>query len=137
MQIVKVGVKAAIALAVAISCSGDDILYRTAIGAIVYMFLTYYMWYMKRRGGGFSVFIGEGGLIATLISFGFMIVSPFIPLVILVMIINSFGIPEAAVGVLSILLVIVAIGFVIFDIVRAFNPEFLKRRNGDDTLNEE
>ena len=129
MQIVKVGVKAVIALAAGIFLPGGDVLYRIAIGAIAYMLLTYYMWYMKRRGGGFSVFVGEGGFTGTLLSFGFMIISPLIPLVILALIFNSFNLPEVAEGALSILLVIAAIGFVILDIVRAFNPEFLKRGN--------
>lgn len=114
MQIVKVGVKAAIALAVGIFLISGDVLYRMGIGAICYVLVTYYMWFIKRRGSGSTT---------TLFSLIFMIISPLIPLVILALIFNSFNLPEAAEGALSILLVIVAIGFVIFDIVRAFNPD--------------
>ena len=138
MQIVKVGVKAALSVAAGIFVSGGDFLFGMGLGAICYVLLTYYAWYMKRRGGGFSVFLGKGGVGATLISFGFMILSPLIPLILLVFLINSMGgLPEAVEGVLSILLVIAAIGFVILDIGRAFNPNFLKRGNGSGTVNEE
>ena len=137
MQIVKVGVKAAIALAAGIFLPSGDFLYRMGIGAICYVLLTYYMWYMKQRGGGFSVFLGKGGFTATLLSFGFMIISPLIPLIVLSLIFNSLGLPEAAEGVFSVLLVIVAIGFVILDIGRAFNPEFLKWGNDDVSVEEQ
>lgn len=134
MKIVKVGVKAAIALAAGVFLSSGDVLFGMGLGAICYVLLTYYMWYMKRRGGGFSVFVGEGGFTATLFSFAFMIISPLIPLVILLLIFNSLKLPEIAVGALSILVVIVAIGFVILDIGRAFNPEFLRRGNDDTAI---
>lgn len=127
MEIVKVGVKAAISLAVGVFVVDGSIVYRGAIFAICYALLTYYMWYMKRRGGGFSVFVGEGGILATLLSFGFMIISPIIPLVVLAFALNALGIPEAVEGTLSILLIIAAGGFVVFDIGRAVNSNFLKK----------
>lgn len=127
MEIVKVGVKAAISLAVGVFVVDGSIVYREAIFAICYALLTYYMWYMKRRGGGFSVFVGEGGILATLLSFGFMIISPIIPLVVLAFALNALGIPEAVEGTLSILLIIAAGGFVVFDIGRAVNSNFLKK----------
>lgn len=127
MEIVKVGVKAAISLAVGVFVVDGSIVYREAIFAICYALLTYYMWYMKRRGGGFSVFVGEGGILATLLSFGFMIISPIIPLVVLAFVLNALGIPEAVEGTLSILLIIAAGGFVVFDIGRAVNSNFLKK----------
>ena len=135
MQIVKVGVKAALSVAAGIFVSGGDILFGMGLGAICYVLLTHYAWYMKRRGGGFSVFLGKGGAGATLLSFGFMIFSPLIPLFLLVFLINSLGgLPEILESVLSILLVIVAAGFVIFDIGRAINPDFLKRESGSDIV---
>ena len=127
MEIVKIGVKAAISLAVGIFVVDGNIVYRGAIFAICYALLTYYMWYMKRRGGGFSVFVGKGGIFATLFSFGFMIISPIIPLIVLAFALSALGMPEAVEGVLSILLIIVASAFVVFDIGRAVNPNFLKR----------
>lgn len=137
MKIVKVGVKAGLALAAGVFLPSGDVLYRIAIGAIAYVLVTYYMWYMKKRGGGFSVFAGEGGLTATLMSFGFMLISPLIPLIILSFVLTSLNLPEFVMGALSILLIIASIGFVIFDIGRAFNPEFLKRENAGSVLNEE
>jgi len=137
MQIVKVGVKAVISVAAGIFVSGGDVLFGMGLGAICYVLLTYYAWYMRRRGGGFSVFLGKGGLGATLISFGFMVISPLIPLILLSLLINSLGgLPEALESVLSILLVIAAAGFVVFDIGRAVNPDFLKRKKGSDPVNE-
>lgn len=124
MQIVKVGVKAAISLAVGIFVIEGSALYRMAIFAICYALLTYYIWYMNRNGGGFSVFLGKGGFTGTLLSFGFMIISPLIPLVILSMLFNSLGLPEVTQGVLSILLIIAATGFVVVDIGRVINPDF-------------
>lgn len=135
MQIVKVGVKAALSVAAGIFISGGDILFGMGLGAICYVLLTYYAWYMKRRGGGFSVFLGKGGAGATLLSFGFMIFSPLIPLVLLVFLINSLGgVPQTIESVLSILLVITAAGFMILDIGRAINPNFLKRESGSDIV---
>lgn len=135
MQIVKVGVKAALSVAAGIFISGGDILFGMGLGAICYVLLTYYAWYMKRRGGGFSVFLGKGGAGATLLSFGFMIFSPLIPLVLLVFLINSLGgVPQTIESVLSILLVIAAAGFMILDIGRAINPNFLKRESGSDIV---
>lgn len=135
MQIVKVGVKAALSVAAGIFVSGGDILFGMGLGAICYVLLTYYAWYMKRRGGGFSVFLGKGGVGATLLSFGFMIFSPLIPLVLLVFLINSLGgVPQTIESVLSILLVIAAAGFMILDIGRAINPNFLKRESGSDIV---
>lgn len=134
MKFVKVGVKAAVAVAGGVFLSGGDVLYGMGMGAICYALLTYYMWYMKRRGGGFSVFLGKGGFTATLLSFGFMIISPLIPLIILSFIFNALRVPEVVMEALSILLVIAAAGFVIFDIGRAFNPEFLKRGNDDTAI---
>lgn len=135
MQIVKVGVKAALSVAAGIFVSGGDILFGMGLGAICYVLLTYYAWYMKRRGGGFSVFLGKGGAGATLLSFGFMIFSPLIPLVLLVFLINSLGgVPQTIESVLSILLVIAAAGFMILDIGRAINPNFLKRESGSDIV---
>lgn len=137
MQIVKVGVKAALSVAAGIFVSGGDILFGMGLGAICYVLLTYYAWYMKRRGGGFSVFLGKGGAGATLLSFGFMIISPLIPLVLLTLLINSLGgLPETVESVLSILLVIAAAGFVVLDVGRAINPGFLKRGNDNDTVSE-
>ncbi len=127
MEIVKVGVKAAISLAVGVFVVDGSIVYRGAVFAICYALLTYYMWYMKRRGGGFSVFVGEGGIFVTLLSFGFMIISPIIPLVVLAFALNALGISEAVEGILSILLIIAAGGFVVFDIGRAVNSNFLKK----------
>ena len=127
MEIVKVGVKAAITLAVGVFVVDGGIVYRGAVFAICYALLTYYMWYVKRRRGGFSVFVGEGGILATLLSFGFMIISPIIPLVVLAFALNALGIPEAVEGILSILLIIAAGGFVVFDIGRAVNSNFLKK----------
>lgn len=135
MQIVKVGVKAALSVAAGIFVSGGDILFGMGLGAICYVLLTYYAWYMKRRGGGFSVFLGKGGAGATLLSFGFMIFSPLIPLVLLVFLINSLGgVPQTIESVLSILLVIAAAGFMILDIGRAINPNFPKRESGSDIV---
>lgn len=68
---------------------------------------------------------------ATLASFLFMVLSPLIPLVVLGLLINTQNMPEAVEGVLSILLVIAAAGFVVFDIGRAINPEFLKNIKTD------
>lgn len=137
MEIVKAGVKAAISLAVGIFVVDGSIVYRGAIFAICYALLTYYMWYIKRRGGGFSVFVGEGGIFATLLSFGFMIISPIIPLLVLALVLNTLGIPEVVEGVLSILLIIAAVAFVVFDIGRAVNPDFLKKRDSNNAVNEQ
>lgn len=127
MEIVKAVVKASISLAVGVFVVDGSIVYRGAVFAICYALLTYYMWYMKRRGGGFSVFVGEGGSFATLFSFGFMIISPIILLIVLAFAFNVLGIPEAAEGMLSILLIIAAGAFVVFDIGRTVNPNSLKK----------
>lgn len=51
--------------------------------------------------------------------------------VVLGLLINTLHMPEAVEGALSILMVIAAAGFVVFDIGRAINPEFLKNIKTD------
>lgn len=131
MQMVKIGVKAVVSVVGGVFLGGGNILMGMGMAAICYVLLSYYAWYMKRRGGGFSVFLGHGGIMATLVSFLFMVFSPLIPLVVLGLLINTLHMPEAVEGVISILLVIAAAGFVVFDIGRAINPEFLKNIKTD------
>lgn len=131
MQMVKIGVKAVVSVVGGVFMGGRNILLGTAWAAVCYVLLSYYVWYMKRRGGGFSIFLGQGGLLATLVSFLFMVFSPLIPLVFLGLLINTLNIPDAILGVFSILLIIAAAGFVVFDIGRAINPEFLKNIKTD------
>lgn len=47
------------------------------------------------------------------------------------LLINTLNMPETVEGALSILMVIAAAGFVVFDIGRAINPEFLKNIKTD------
>lgn len=131
MQMVKIGVKAVVSVVGGVFLGGRNILLGMGWAAICYVLLSYYVWYMKRRGGGFSVFLGQGGLLATLVSFLFMVFSPLIPLVVLGLLINTLNMPDAILGALSIPMVIAAAGFVVFDIGRAINPEFLKNIKTD------
>lgn len=137
MKIVKVSVKAVLSVAAGIFLARGNIFHGMLIAALCYVLLTYYIWFMKRRGFKFSVFVGEGGLVATLLSFGFMVISPIIPLVIIMMILDELKIPEAVTTVFSVLMLFAAVGFVIIDIGRAFNPDFLKRKFVSDSTNEQ
>lgn len=127
MQIFKkIGIKAIISVVVGVLMGRENILLGMGMAAICYVLLSYYVWYMKRRGGGFSVFLGQGGLMATLGSIAFMVLSPLIPIIVLALLLNTLHVPDVVESVLSILLVIAAAGFVVLDIGRAINPEFLK-----------
>ena len=125
---IKVAVKTGIALAAAIFGEGD-ILLKFGIFGIVYALLAYYVWYMNKRGGGFSVFVGNGGLMATLMSFAFMILSPLIPLVVLALIMNSLGLSETATAVISVLMILAAFGCFALDVIRILKPELLTKKD--------
>ncbi|MCI8448094.1 MAG: hypothetical protein HFH30_06790 [Eubacterium sp.] len=84
---------------------------------------------MNKRGGGFSVFVGNGGLMATLMSFAFMILSPLIPLVVLALIMNSLGLSETATAVISVLMILAAFGCFALDVIRILKPELLTKKD--------
>lgn len=62
MQMVKIGVKAVVSVVGGVFLGGGNILLGMGMAAICYVLLSYYAWYMKRRGVDFLFSLVMAGL---------------------------------------------------------------------------
>lgn len=126
IKLLGMAVKAVLSLVAAIYfLTSSGILYALVMFGIIYGLISYYVWYFKKTGFSFSVWIGEKGLMMTLLSLSLKILAPLIILSIITVACNSIfpnGIGATIGGAIA---VIICLGFVVLDvltIINHFNP---------------
>ena len=91
----------------------------------IYGLVSFYIWYFKRTGFSFSIWVGEKGLMMTLISLAIKELAPIIILAIISVACNSL-IPGGAGGIIGrLIIVVICLEFLVLDvltIINHFNP---------------
>lgn len=126
MKFLGMAVKAVLSLVAAIYfLTSSGILYALVMFGIIYGLISYYVWYFKKTGFSFSVWIGEKGLIMTLLSLALKILAPIIILSIIVITCNSIFPDRIGASIGGGIVVIICLVFVVVDvltIINHFNP---------------
>lgn len=99
--------------------------------ALMYGLITYYIWFFQESGFSFIAYLGENGLIITVISLCFKIFTPLIIIMLPIPILDSFLSYETAIGIWGIVILIAVGVCIIRDIVvivrtfvRLFKPQY-------------
>lgn len=125
MNLVAKIIKIIIGMALVIILPLDTLLWRIVLFPIIYGLITFYIWYFQNNDSSFRIYFGNGGFVATALSFAFMLFMPIILLSIGVYIASAvFG--EIGEKIYSIILMIICYGYFALDIIRIFRPDFLK-----------
>lgn len=85
--------------------------------ALMYGLITYYIWFFQESGFSFVAYLGENGLIMTVISLCFKIFTPLIVIMLPIPILDSFLSYETAMGIWGSVILIAVIVCIIRDIV--------------------
>lgn len=103
--------------------------------ALMYGLITYYIWFFQESGFSFIAYLGENGLIITVISLCFKIFTPLIIIMLPIPILDSFLSYETAIGIWGIV-IFIAVGVCIIRdivvIVRTFIRLFKPQHYEDD-----
>ena len=118
-------IKAILSLVAGAYFLSDSILTALVIFCVVYGLISFYLWYFKRTGFSFSIWIGEKGFMMTLISLAIKVLAPIIILAIITITCNSLIPGEAGATVGGLIIVVICLGFLVLDvltIIQHFNP---------------
>lgn len=118
MKFYGIAIKAVLALVAAIYffCS-DGFLMALFMFGIIYGLISYYVWYFKKTGFSFSVWIGEKGLLMTLLSLALKIFAPIIILAIITITCTTLIPGEAGPTIGGLIVVIICLGFLVSDVL--------------------
>lgn len=126
MKFLGMAVKAILALVAAIYFSASSgILYGLVMFGIIYGLISYYVWYFKKTGFSFSVWVGEKGLMMTLLSLALKILAPIIILAVITVTCNTIFPEGAGATIGGGIVIIICLVFVVLDvltIINHFNP---------------
>ncbi len=117
-------------------CSNEDSIWAAVLWfALMYGLITYYIWFFQESGFSFIAYLGENGLIITVISLCFKIFTPLIIIMLPIPILDSFLSYETAMGIWGIV-ILIAVGVCIIRdivvIVRTFIRLFKPQHYEDD-----
>lgn len=127
MKLLGMAGKAVLSLIAAIYFFSDGFLMAAAMFFIIYGLLSYYVWYFKKKGFSFSVWVGEKGLLMTLLSLALTLFAPIIILSIATLALNSFLPRGIGTTIGGLAIIILCFGFLARDVVtiiQHFNPSF-------------
>lgn len=137
MKFVGMAVKAVLALVAAIFLS-DDIFFAFVMFGIIYGLISYYVWYFKKTGFSFSVWIGEKGLMMTLLSIALKVLAPIIILSIIAVACNSLLPSGIGATIGGLIIAVICLGFLVLDIltiINHFNPSVKVPFSKDNGIN--
>ncbi len=125
MKFLGMAVKAILSLvAAAYLLFSDGILMAVVMFGVIYGLISYYVWYFKKTGFSFSVWVGEKGLLMTLLSIALKVLAPLIILAVISITCNSLF-PKAGATIGGLIIFAICIGFLVLDvitIIQHFNP---------------
>lgn len=126
MKFLGMAVKAVLSLVVAIYfLTTDGILYALVMFGIIYGLVSYYLWYFKKTGFSFSVWVGDKGLMMTLLSLALKVLAPIIILAIIILTCNTLLPGKAGMTIGGLIVAMVCLGFLAIDVLTVlhhFNP---------------
>lgn len=126
MKFLGMAVKAVLSLVAAIYfLTSSGIIDGIFMFGIIYGLISYYVWYFKKTGFSFSVWVGNKGLMMTLLSLALKILAPIIILSIIVIACNSIFPDGIGASIGGGIVVIICLVFVVLDvltIINHFNP---------------
>ncbi len=137
MKFVGMAVKAVLALVATIFLS-DDIFSAVVMFGIIYGLISYYVWYFKKTGFSFSVWVGEKGLLMTLLSIALKVLAPLIILSIVAVTCNSLLPSGIGTTIGGLIIAVICLGFLVLDvltIINHFNPSVKIPFSRDNGIN--
>lgn len=128
MKFSGMAVKAVLSLVAAIYfLSSSGILFAAVMFCIIYGLISYYIWYFKKTGFSFSVWIGENGLLMTMLSLALKVLAPIIILSVITITCSSLfpgGAGSTIGGLIVVILCLVFLARDVITIIQHFNPSF-------------
>ncbi len=106
--------------------SDSGVIYSLVWGGIIYGMLSFWAWYLKKRGFSFRIWVGEKGLLMTLLSVALALFAPLIVLSLFATALNSI-LPGIGMNIAGIVIIIICMIFILKDaetIIQIFNPSF-------------